>query len=245
MFTTQNLDSITKINKLLVIIGLLLVLFSGCAQPVSAPEVDDEPYYYEPVHVNTIEDYLRELISLSNIDDDDPEVLNIIERISRLDIRLLRLMYENGVDIRLFNGLLTDEPEMVKYRGVTPRGWENTGFTWDDIPGAGGQLVVFVRVGFSYPSIETRHSSMLLEFHEIAHTIDTLLGFISQSYYFQSIHEEEKNNVFYRIVYFDFLEEYFAEAFVKFKYDDYSRTNLRELAPRTYNFFVQMIEALP
>ena len=71
--------------------------------------------------------------------------------------------------IKLFTGKLTDNPTASHLSGMIPRGYVNN-TTWDDVPGLGGSKTVLVKIGASHKG--NGHSSVNLELHELAHSID-------------------------------------------------------------------------
>ncbi|MFS0727826.1 anthrax toxin lethal factor-related metalloendopeptidase [Paenibacillus sp. 1P07SE] len=157
------------------------------------------------------------------------------ERVLRIPPAMLELLVERGVQIRLISGLLTDEPEMQGLRGHTPRGWERSGLTWDDIPGVGGKPVI-VRIGFSHSGMG--HSSANLELHETFHAIDThVLGGISSSRPFMALFRAEAHLLFGGKHYEErYPEEYFAEASTLMFVSPESRALVAAKAPKTYRY---------
>lgn len=76
--------------------------------------------------------------------------------------------------------------------------------------------------------------------HEFGHWFDDELGTISETYTFNKIYKAEKNafeSVFYRGIQLD-NREYFAEAFYFYIKNP---TQLKNTAPQTYNFMVNII----
>lgn len=75
-----------------------------------------------------------------------------------------------GMDLVADSGV-TAHPGWVELRGVTPRGWEGTGKTWDDVPGAGasrslGKTVIVAN------RLKEGHGSRNAIIHEHAHTFE-------------------------------------------------------------------------
>jgi len=73
---------------------------------------------------------------------------------------------DNGVKWIIGEGSVTSVPEFVNLQGEIPRGWENTGYTWDDVAGVYREAdeIVFVGTGLASGA-----SSMIL--HETGHAI--------------------------------------------------------------------------
>lgn len=157
------------------------------------------------------------------------------ERILQLPPAMLEILIKRGVQIRLISGRLTDEPEMQLLRGLSPRGWESSGITWDDIPGVGGKPVI-VRIGYSHSGMG--HGSANLELHETFHAIDLfVLDNISSSRAFQELFELEAHQLFGGKQYEElYPEEYFAEASCLLFVSHESRALVAVKAPETYRF---------
>ena len=166
---------------------------------------------------------------------DAPAATQMTERILRIPPAMLETLIKRGVQIRLINGRLTDEPEMQLLRGKSPRGWESSGITWDDIPGVGGKPVI-VRIGYSHTGMG--HGSANLELHETFHAIDSfVLDNISSSRAFRTLFEEEAHLLFGGKQYEElYPEEYFAEASCLLFVSPDTRTLVAAKAPETYRF---------
>ncbi|OTW84743.1 hypothetical protein BK702_21140 [Bacillus thuringiensis serovar cameroun] len=172
---------------------------------------------------------------------DHEETQNMVDRLWRIPTNILINMHKQGVQVKLINFPLTDLPEYEYLRGTVPRGWEHTPYTWDDVPGAGGQTVV-ARIGYSYKKM---HSSVSLELHETAHSIDRyVFDNISYSDEFTEIHALEHDD-FNDNPYFDYKEEYFAEAFAYFYAGPDTKAELEEKAPLTYKFINELQRNIP
>ncbi|WP_334077186.1 anthrax toxin lethal factor-related metalloendopeptidase [Paenibacillus sanfengchensis] len=159
----------------------------------------------------------------------------MMSRLSAIPASLLIGLQDNGVKIKLVNGKITDEPEFAEYKGVTPRGWENTGLTWDDVPGVSSNVVI-VRIGYSNKG--NGHNGQNLELHETFHAIDRIvLNNVSSSPEFVEIWKKEAGNDYggdgYVSVY---STEYFAETATLYFYSDKTRQQLKEDMPLTYAF---------
>ncbi|GBF71984.1 hypothetical protein PA598K_00214 [Paenibacillus sp. 598K] len=166
---------------------------------------------------------------------DAAEAERMASRILELPQGLLDALIDAHVRIRLINGRLTDEPEMLGLRGQTPRGWEHSGLTWDDIPGIGGKLVI-LRIGYSDHG--RGHGSVNLELHETFHAVDThVLGRLSASRIWRLLFEQEAQSLFAGTRYEErYPEEYFAEASAMMFYSPETRADVAVKAPATYRF---------
>lgn len=189
---------------------------------------------------------LKENVSLQNMfifpeeDFDEAEALNIVETINGLPYSLQLRIVDRGVKIKLFNGSLTDNQSASHLKGQNPRGYVNPDTTWDDVPGMGGALTVLVKIGMSDPG--NGHSSVNLELHELAHSIDKIVyNGIRKDMNFLRIWEKEVDILFSGQAYFSaYPEEYFAETFAMFYINSEQNQLLRQKAPETYRFIKQL-----
>ncbi|HUC90988.1 MAG TPA: hypothetical protein VMS09_03040 [Paenibacillus sp.] len=117
-------------------------------------------------------------------------------------------------------------------KNVVPRGWENTGFTWSDIPGVGGNPVI-VRIGYSDKGMG--HGSVNLELHETFHAIDRyVLDDRSEIPEFRALFREEAAGLFAGNRYEElFPEEYFAEVASIIYLSETTRRTVRDKLPKT------------
>lgn len=184
---------------------------------------------------------MYKLIVLPETAYDESEANKMIDRLSKINIEILESLANANVKIKLTNTNVTEVPEYTYLKGVTPRGWENTGKTWDDIPGLGGNPVI-ARIGYSEPSYHHGHGATNLELHETAHAIDSyVFDRISRNSEFTSIMQTESENLFPNDNYTGkYSEEYFAECFVMYYLNDKTNQKLKEKAPLTYKFFKEL-----
>ena len=171
----------------------------------------------------------RQLIQLPVESYDQSEAAEMARRIMSIDYWMLDALLEQSVYVYLINGNITSHPIYSYLAGEVPRGWEETGLTWDDVPGVGGSPVV-VRIGYS--AYGMGHGSINLELHEIAHAIDIfILDNISAGKAWTDAHRKEREALFGTDPYFMYPEEYFAETFAMYYLDRESRNELRQSAP--------------
>ncbi|HIW12045.1 MAG TPA: hypothetical protein H9891_02675 [Candidatus Salinicoccus stercoripullorum] len=169
---------------------------------------------------------------------DSAEAQAMIDRLQRVDDRILQHTDSAGVSIILMDMPLTELPEFDYLSGKVPRGWENTNSTWDEVPGAGGHTTA-ARIGYSDPGND--HSTINLELHEYGHAVDSYAaGFtVSGSDEFRQIMNREKGALFgdHKVPeYFDEPGEYFAEVFAMYYLGGDARSKLQNRAPETYEF---------
>lgn len=187
------------------------------------------------VSSNNVSQVMDKLVVFQEESYDKVEANNMISRLEKIPYSMLEELADENIKIILSNTNITEVEEYEHLKGVTPRGWEGTGKTWDDVPGAGGKAVV-ARIGYSEPS--EAHGAINLELHETAHAIDEyVLKDISSSKEFKKLWKQEVSNIFGENPYFvDYPEEYFAETFAMYYLNEKERGVLRDKAPLTYEF---------
>ncbi|MFJ5623834.1 toxin [Peribacillus loiseleuriae] len=168
------------------------------------------------------------------------KVVQIVEQVSVLPPSTIQKLVDKNVKIKLFTGRLTDDPFAEHLKGSKPRGYTNKQTTWDDVPGMGGDRIVLVKIGASEPG--NGHSSINLELHELAHTIDTYAyDGIRDDVVFLGIWEQEVSRLFPGKPYYStYPEEYFAETYAMFFANSASNKVLKEKAPHTYLYIKQL-----
>lgn len=191
--------------------------------------------FYKNITIKSLA-IIENMIMLPHGDFDEQAVTKMIQRIDQLPGELLQKIVDNGIVVVLFNGKLTDFPSTKDLKGIIPRGYPNSGTTWDDVPGAGGNRFVHVKIGAS--DFGKGHASINLELHELAHSIDKLVfDNIRDNAYFLSIWRMEAGLLFENRPYFlNYPEEYFAESFAYYYLNEYTRKILNDNAPKTHQF---------
>ncbi|EKN69503.1 hypothetical protein BABA_08751 [Neobacillus bataviensis LMG 21833] len=189
---------------------------------------------YNSIKTEKSVNLLNQIIVLPEQSFDQREAAAMITRIASLPRSLLEKINENGINVKLFTGKLTDNPTTQQLAGKVPRGYQ-ANVTWDDVPGIGGSKVVLAKIGSSEAG--KGHGSVNLELHELAHSIDRYVCVdISGSHEFQRVWEKEHDQLFPGNRYFLFPEEYFAESFAMFYLNDGSNLELKMKAPNTFKF---------
>jgi Pro-Pro endopeptidase len=185
--------------------------------------------------------YLNEIVYIPKDNYNEQEVMTSLHYISRIPSPLLKEMAQKEINIKLFNGQLTDEPGFLFLKGKVPRGYELSSKVWDDVPGAGGSKTVYVKIGHSEKG--QGHGSVNLELHEIAHTVDRhILHNLRHKEKFLTVWNEEKQILFPNQHYFlNYPEEYFAEVFAMYYANSFTRTYLKENAPKTARYLEEVI----
>lgn len=211
--------TISKVFMGLVMIGLFTIAVN---QQISAQDSN-----------------LLEMVEVRTTDSsNNAEAEQMIERLDNVDSRILYETNRSGVSIILMDVPLTELSEFQHLSGTVPRGWEGSGNTWDDVPGAGG-FTTAARIGYSDPG--NGHSTINLELHEYAHAVDSYTaGFtFSDDSEFRQIMAEEKDALFGDHAvseYFDVPSEYFAEAFAMYYLGGEEQSKLQSRAPQTYSY---------
>jgi Pro-Pro endopeptidase len=182
---------------------------------------------------------LNDIILLPENSFNQKEAAKVVSRLSLLPNQLLDEIKQQGITIKLFEGKLTDNPTASHLRGVIPRGYQSE-TTWDDVPGIGGGKTVLVKLGHSEKG--KGHGSINLELHELAHSIDRfILKDLKYNRKFLDIWEKERSILFQNNSYLLlFPEEYFAESFAMYYYNDETKKALYQRAPQTYEFISNM-----
>lgn len=208
-----------KWNKRLF--GLLVVIAILFAMPVYPIYADNQ--------------IIDKIVVLPSGDYDIKEADAMVERLNKIPVHILSKLHEKNVKIKLTNDIITNEPELKYLKGVTPRGWEGTGLTWDDVPGVSESIVV-VRIGYS--NTGHGHNSFNLEIHETMHAIDRIVfNEVSGTKEFMEVFNKEatvnyKDDGYVSV----YPTEYFAEAASLYVYSDTTRNELKENTPLTYDF---------
>lgn len=171
----------------------------------------------------------------------EEEAINMIQHISQIHTSILVKAEEAGIKIKLFQGKLTDQAEMLTLKGKLPRGYSKADPSWDFVPGIGGGKIVYAKIGHS--EMGKGHGSIALELHEFAHSLDKyVFSYVRLDPLFLAVWQEEATTLFPNHSYFHrFPEEYFAESFALYYESDESRTYLESKAPLTFEYMEQLI----
>lgn len=186
---------------------------------------------------------LNQIVVLPKSDYNKTTADKMISRLAVIPAPLLQGLKDNSVKIKLVNGKITDEPEFTQYKGVIPRGWENTGLTWDDVPGVSSNVVI-ARIGYSNKG--KGHNGQNLELHETFHAIDRLvLNNVSSSAAFLNVWKKEadikyKNDGYVSV----YSTEYFAETATLYFFSEETRSELKDDMPLTYDFLNNLFSNL-
>ncbi len=165
-----------------------------------------------------------------------------IRKITGVDPKILEILYRESLQedgsckycLFLVNTNVTSTYMQRHSKGITPRGWEWTGLTWDDIPGSGGKNII-VRIGRS--DYGHGHGSTNVELHELAHNIDaSVFKGISKTKEWNDLREEESTQLFPMDINYmtAYTEEFFAESFMLYYLNEESKRWLRKKGPKTY-----------
>ena len=144
---------------------------------------------------------LNHIIILPNSNFNQAEAAEMISRLDRLPTSLLAKINRSGIVVKLFTGNLTDNRTAAHLSGIVPRGYVKQ-VTWDNLPGVGGSKTVLVKIGSSNQG--NGHSSVNLELHELAHSIDRHVyqGLRYQQHFLDIWNERKKVCYFQGIIIF-------------------------------------------
>ncbi|WP_102274861.1 anthrax toxin lethal factor-related metalloendopeptidase [Cytobacillus massiliigabonensis] len=226
-----------KVSLFLSILIISLALMGSSQAAMGGIQLKDYPNHstLKKSLVLNSSAVLASIILLPTDPFDEREAAQIISRVDNLPFSLLSKVGEENIKLKLFIGRLTDNPTAAHLEGMIPRGYKG-GTTWDDVPGIGGSKTVLVKIGFSEKG--SGHSSVNLELHELAHSIDRYVyDGMRNNQKFLKIWKKEKQSLFAKQDYFlAFPEEYFAETFAMYFLGGDSRNLLKVKAPETYRF---------
>lgn len=226
--------------RLLKLSLILLIMISICQK--SSAHYDylylkdfKNTTFYQNLNLQSSE-IIESIIMVPNHNFNHTSASEMIKRIDSLPHALLNKIRDHSIVLVLFTGSLTNFSTMKSFKGLTPRGYADTTVTWDDVPGAGGTRKVFAKIGASEKG--SGHSSVNLELHELAHSIDKIVfDKIREQTYFLTIWRLEVSNLFPNNDYFLlYPEEYFAETFAMYYINKQTKNMLKEKAPKTFKF---------
>jgi hypothetical protein len=182
---------------------------------------------------------LKDIVILPQGNYNKLEADKMMNHLALIPTQLLQGLKDKHVNIKLVSGKITDEPEFSQYKGITPRGWENTGLTWDDVPGVSSNIVI-ARIGYSDQG--KGHNGQNLELHETFHAIDRLvLDNISSSAKFLDIWKKEADVDYKGDGYVSaYSTEYFAETATLYLYSEQTQAKLKKDMPLTYDFMNEL-----
>lgn len=189
--------------------------------------------------IEVIDEYIEQILSVYTKDDDydQAEVQKMIDRLSRLPSSIKKELVNEGIELYLIDFPI---PQLEGYEYLEnehPRGHPE-GTTWNDITGMSTGNVAVAKIGYSYPNQYS--STILLEYHELFHAIDEgILGNLSVTELgeFIAVHEEEHDWLDPGEDYYEYIEEFFAEAAAYYYRGGEYRNILKARTPKTYNFF--------
>lgn len=183
-----------------------------------------------------------QLIVLPSDEYNVTEAQAMIGRLEQIPANVLETLNQKGVKIKLTNDIITNMPELSYLKGVVPRGWENTGLTWDDVPGVSEKNVI-VRIGFSKKG--KGHNTQNLELHETMHAVDRyVFNNASSTSEFKNIFNQEANIKYKGDGYVSvYPVEYFAETATLYIYSEKTRAELKDKMPLTYEYMNKLFNS--
>ncbi|MEH7441586.1 toxin [Bacillus sp. JJ1122] len=226
-----------KIAQVFIVILLSFTLLGSSNANMDGIFLNEFPKHsilYHLIDMETVS-LVGQMIVLPEDDFNQEEAAGIINRIAMLPDSMLQKAVNHNIRVKLFEGNLTDNPSARHLKGVIPRGY-TTNRTWDQVPGIGGSRTVLVKIGSSDKG--KGHSSVNLELHELAHSLDRhVYGGIREEDQFLKIWRQESRLLFPGRAYFlEYPEEYFAESFAMFYIGGMPTRLLQQAAPQTYQY---------
>ncbi|WP_423407147.1 anthrax toxin lethal factor-related metalloendopeptidase [Heyndrickxia sp. MSNUG] len=226
-----------KIAQVFIVILLSFTLLGSSNANMDGIFLNEFPKHSILFHLIDMEtvSLVGQMIVLPEDDFNQEEAAGIINRIAMLPDSMLQKAVNHNIRVKLFEGNLTDNPSARHLKGVIPRGY-TTNRTWDQVPGIGGSRTVLVKIGSSDKG--KGHSSVNLELHELAHSLDRhVYGGIREEDQFLKIWRQESRLLFPGRAYFlEYPEEYFAESFAMFYIGGMPTRLLQQAAPQTYQY---------
>lgn len=222
-------------------IALIIILISVPFYHLAQAFPEGKPlstYQFETTGYSLSKPVVNELILLPRPSSDfsEKEAFKMINNIQKVDENILLLAVEESIQVQLFTGSLTNQNGLSELKNVKPKGYGEKDHNWDLVPGMSDDRVVYAKIGHS--EFGKGHGSICLELHELAHAIDRyVFHYVRFDPVFINIWKQEVDQLFPLKNYFlQFPEEYFAETFAMFYYDDKSKRVLNEKAPLTYKY---------
>ena len=143
--------------------------------------------------------------------------------------------------IYLTSGSITEFEQFSHLKGVTPRGWESTGCTWDDIPGSGGKCGTFL----GNSALPNGPNSLAI--HEATHNVDLAHNYSSRSTKLNELFEKLKlnqsSNDSHRAYRFIEITEFLAIGIDEYYCNDDTNEELKTLYPEFYDFIANDFES--
>jgi hypothetical protein len=122
-------------------------------------------------------------------------IKKILRHLDRIPERVLIHPIMKDVKVKITSRLLTDLEEMDEYRNSVPRGYENTGLTWDDRPGTYHQPTRQVLLSINSRTRNifggSKSSSKSVVLHEYGHAIEMEYLTAEMQDEFIGIHQED------------------------------------------------------
>jgi len=148
----------------------------------------------------------------------------------------------SGLDLVINKGI-TQHPDKSHLKGIVPRGWEGSGYTWDDVPGQGG------RPGVPAVVVANRleqgiHGCQNLLLHEYGHVVDACINadsYLSKDSIWTEIwHTTTWDSAYKR----NYPEEAWAFCFEMFFDSENSRELMKKYYKKAYNYFEALVDTI-
>jgi hypothetical protein len=172
----------------------------------------------------------------------EKERIRHLNEITRFSDAMLDVLRVRHVPIQLTGGSVVEFAEFAGLKGQVPRGWDGTGYTWDDVPGTGTERGIFL--GDSGKP----NNAWSLALHEGTHAVDRAVGFSVGSTKLRALYADEltrpesagDSNARYRRSH---IEEYFAVGVDELRCNGTTRARLHSLYPSLEAFLVHDLDA--
>jgi len=224
-----------KKTLFILLLSLICIPFYHLAK--AFPEgVQLSSYKFETNELSLSKPIVSELVYLPPKGFSENDAMKMIENIQKVDENILLLAAEESIQIKLFTGSITSQNGLDRLKDLKPRGYETNDPNWELVPGMSDNRVVYAKIGHS--EFGKGHGSVSLELHEFAHAIDRyVFQYVRKNPLFLNIWKQEVDSLFPLQSYFiQFPEEYFAETFAMYYYNNQTKLTLQEKAPLTFTF---------
>lgn len=229
-----------KKGIIFILISLICIPFYHLAKAL--PEgIQLSSYSFKSTEVTLSKPILGEMVFLPQTSFTEEDAIFMINNLQKIDQNILMIAAEQNIQIKLFNGSLTEQSGLGSLRDEKPRGYADSAPNWDLVPGMSNDRVVYAKIGHS--EYGKGHGSVSLELHEIAHAIDRyVFNYVRKDPMFLKIWKQEVEKLFpHRNYFIKFPEEYFAETFAMYYFSEESKLVLENKAPLTF-LFIQSLE---
>lgn len=230
-----------KISLYSIMFALLLFI------PLSTSPVFAEAFEYKDHSENHTypTEAIEELVEVYSFDDDYDanEVQKMIDRLEVIPANIIEESVKYGARLAMIDFNIPQLEGFTDLAGEHPRGHEDH-ITWEDMFGIARGMQGVTTIGYTFP--RDYQGSVQLDYHEFFHVVSfIMLGeVLTDLDEFIAIHEEEKDKLVPGDDYYEYIEEYFAEAAAFYYRGGDYREQLKSRTPKTYHFFAELADRL-